>query len=71
MYDICGKAHDNGSPVGGIAETQEVIDCCLAPNTAGRRTDRPDQNAAAYDRLGGKGVRYRFVIDCASAKQAQ
>ncbi|PWR23076.1 NAD(P)-dependent alcohol dehydrogenase [Zavarzinia compransoris] len=58
-----------GSMIGGIAETQEVVDHCFA---RGIRPDveviRPDQIAAAYDRVVGKDVRYRFVIDFASAR---
>ena len=58
-----------GSMIGGIAETQEVIDYCAA---RGIKADvelvRPDQVNQAFDRVVRKDVRYRFVIDLATAK---
>lgn len=58
-----------GSMIGGIAETQEVIDYCFARNIRPEiELIRPDQIDAAYARVVGKDVRYRFVIDFASAK---
>lgn len=64
-----GRKSLAGSMIGGIAETQEVIDHCFARNI---RPDieliRPDQINAAFDRVVGKDVRYRFVIDFASTK---
>lgn len=61
-----------GSMIGGIAETQEVIDYCAARNI---KPDieliRPDQINQAFDRVVNKDVRYRFVIDFASLKQNQ
>jgi uncharacterized zinc-type alcohol dehydrogenase-like protein len=66
-----GRKSLAGSMIGGIAETQEVIDYCFARNI---RPDieliRPDQIDAAFARVVGKDVRYRFVIDFASTKQA-
>ncbi len=32
--------------------------------------NKPDQISQAYDRVVSKDVRYRFVIDMASAKEA-
>lgn len=65
-----GRKSLAGSMIGGIAETQEVVDHCFARNI---RPDieliRPDQIAAAYDRVVGKDIRYRFVIDM-KAQQA-
>jgi uncharacterized zinc-type alcohol dehydrogenase-like protein len=58
-----------GSMIGGIAETQEVIDYCAARNIkADVELVRPDQVNQAFDRVVRKDVRYRFVIDLASAK---
>ena len=58
-----------GSMIGGIAETQEVIDYCAA---RGIKADvelvRPDQVSQAFDRVVRKDVRYRFVIDLSSGK---
>jgi len=66
-----GRKSLSGSMIGGIAETQEVIDHCFARNI---RPDieliRPDQIDAAYERVVKKDVRYRFVIDFASGKNA-
>ena len=60
-----------GSVIGGIAETQQVIDYCAARNIkADIELIRPDQISRAYDRVVNKDVRYRFVIDMASAKEA-
>jgi alcohol dehydrogenase (NADP+) len=64
-----GRKSLAGSMIGGIAETQEVIDHCFARNI---RPDveliTPDQINAAFDRVVAKDVRYRFVIDFASGK---
>jgi uncharacterized zinc-type alcohol dehydrogenase-like protein len=66
-----GRKRLAGSMIGGIAETQEVIDYCFARNI---RPDveliRPDQIGAAYERVVNKDIRYRFVIDFASTKEA-
>lgn len=66
-----GRKSLAGSMIGGIAETQEVVDHCFARNI---RPDieliRPDQINAAYERVVNKDARYRFVIDFASAKNA-
>jgi hypothetical protein len=53
-----------GSMIGGIAETQEVIDYCVVRNIkANIELVRADQINQAYDRVVKKDVRYRFVID--------
>jgi uncharacterized zinc-type alcohol dehydrogenase-like protein len=55
-----------GSMIGGIAETQEVIDYCAARNIkADIELIRPDQINRAYERVVNKDVRYRFVINMA------
>jgi uncharacterized zinc-type alcohol dehydrogenase-like protein len=60
-----------GSMIGGIAETQEVIDYCAARNIkADIEIVRPDEINRAYERVVNKDVRYRFVIDMASLKAA-
>lgn len=64
-----GRKSLAGSVIGGIAETQEVIDYCAARNIkADIELIRPDQINQAYDRVVNKDVRYRFVIDFASSK---
>ncbi len=58
-----------GSMIGGIAETQQVIDYCAARNIkADIELVRPDQINRAFERVVNKDVRYRFVIDMASLK---
>lgn len=59
-----GRRAVAGSLIGGIAETQEVIDFCTARNiTADVEMIKPAEINAAYDRVVNKDVRYRFVID--------
>lgn len=59
-----GRYSIAGSVIGGIAETQEVIDYCAARNIkADIELIRPDQIDEAYSRVMNKSVRYRFVID--------
>jgi uncharacterized zinc-type alcohol dehydrogenase-like protein len=58
-----------GSMIGGIAETQEVIDYCAARNIkADIELVRPDQINEAFERVIKKDVRYRFVIDMTPPK---
>ena len=55
----------------GIAETQEVIDYCAARNIKAEiELIRPDQINRAFERVVNKDIRFRFVIDFASAKKA-
>lgn len=57
-----------GSMIGGIAETQEVINFCAEHNILPDvELIRPDQIDAAYTRVRGKDIQYRFVIDMQSA----
>jgi uncharacterized zinc-type alcohol dehydrogenase-like protein len=58
-----------GSMIGGIAETQQVIDYCAARNIkADIELVRPDQINEAFERVVNKDVRYRFVIDMKQLK---
>ena len=58
-----------GSMIGGIAETQEVIDYCAARGiTADVELIAPEDINKAFDRVVKKDVRYRFVIDMAKLK---
>jgi len=53
-----------GSIIGGIAETQEVIDFCTSRNIAADvQMISPAEINSAYERVVNKDVRYRFVID--------
>jgi uncharacterized zinc-type alcohol dehydrogenase-like protein len=58
-----------GSCIGGIAETQEMLDFCAERNIVSdiEMIKIQDVNTA-YDRLLKGDVRYRFVIDMASLK---
>ena len=56
-----------GSSIGGISETQEMLDFC-AEHGLGAEIEVicGDQIDVAYDRVVGSDVRYRFVIDTAT-----
>lgn len=56
-----------GSAIGGIRETQEMLDFCAEHNvTADIEMVSVEQVATAYDRIVASDVRYRFVIDMAT-----
>jgi len=56
-----------GSPIGGIAETQEMLDFCAAHDLGSTiETIAATDIDAAYDRVVAGDVRYRFVIDTAT-----
>jgi len=59
----------SGSCIGGIAETQEMLDFCAERNIVSdiEMIKIQDVNTA-YDRLLKGDVKYRFVIDMASLK---
>ena len=58
-----------GSAIGGIAETQEMLDFCAANGITSDVEVIPMQTINdAYDRLLKGDVKYRFVIDMASLK---
>ncbi len=53
-----------GSLIGGLAETQEMLDFCAAKGiTADIEMIRMDQINEAYERMLKSDVKYRFVID--------
>ncbi|MBN9096515.1 MAG: NAD(P)-dependent alcohol dehydrogenase [Pseudonocardia sp.] len=56
-----------GSMIGGIAETQEMLEFCAEHGLGAEiETISADQIDEAYDRVVGSDVRYRFVIDVAT-----
>jgi alcohol dehydrogenase (NADP+) len=58
-----------GSLIGGIAETQEMLDFCGKHNITSDIEIIPIQKInEAYDRVLNSDVKYRFVIDMASLK---
>ena len=66
---ILGRRHLAGSAIGGIPETQEMIDFCAAHQIVSDVEMVPMQSVnEAYERLVKNDVRYRFVIDMASLK---
>ena len=59
-----------GSGIGGIAETQEMLDFCAGHGIASDiEMIEISQVNEAYERLLKSDVKYRFVIDMASLKQ--
>ena len=64
-----GRRSFAGSGIGGVAETQEMLDYCAEKGiTCDIETIRMDQINEAYARLLKGDVKYRFVIDMASLK---
>ena len=59
----------SGSPIGGIAETQEMLDFCGQHNITSDVEVIPIQKVnEAYERLLKSDVKYRFSIDMASLR---
>lgn len=66
---IMGRRNLSGSLIGGIAETQEMLDFCGKHNITADVEVIPIQKInEAYDRLVKSDVKYRFCIDLASLK---
>ena len=64
---IFGRRSIAGSLIGGIAETQEMLDFCAEHGiVADIEMIRADQVDDAYERMLRSDVKYRFVIDMAS-----
>ncbi|MFZ1412719.1 MAG: NAD(P)-dependent alcohol dehydrogenase [Micropruina sp.] len=60
-----------GSQIGGVAETQEMLDFCAEHGLAAQiEVIGGEDINAAYDRVVGSDVRYRFVIDTATFADA-
>lgn len=58
-----------GSMIGGIAETQEMLDFCAEHDVRPEiEVIAPDYVNEAYERVLSSDVRYRFVIDTASLR---
>jgi alcohol dehydrogenase (NADP+) len=67
---ILGGRRLLGSVIGGIAETQEMLDHCAKHGIASDIELIPIQKInEAYDRVMKSDVRYRFVIDMASLQR--
>jgi uncharacterized zinc-type alcohol dehydrogenase-like protein len=67
---IFGRRSLAGSLIGGIAETQEMLDFCAEHGIVSEieKIDIQDINQA-YERMLKSDVKYRFVIDMASLKK--
>jgi alcohol dehydrogenase (NADP+) len=66
---IMGRRRISGSPIGGIAETQEMLDFCGKHNITADVETIPIQKVnEAYERLLKSDIKYRFSIDMASLK---
>ena len=66
---IMGRRSFSGSPIGGLAETQEMLDFCGQHNITADVEVIPIQKInEAYDRMIRSDVKYRFSIDMASLK---
>ncbi|MBN3885285.1 MAG: NAD(P)-dependent alcohol dehydrogenase [Nostoc sp.] len=68
---IMARRSLSGSMIGGIAETQEMLDFCGKHNITADVEVIPIQKVnEAYERLLKSDVKYRFCIDMASLKSA-
>ncbi|HYJ06783.1 MAG TPA: NAD(P)-dependent alcohol dehydrogenase [Chthoniobacterales bacterium] len=66
---IFGRRSFSGSPIGGIAETQEMLDFCGEHNITADVEVIPIQKInEAYERMTKSDVKYRFSIDMASLR---
>lgn len=66
---ILGNRSVSGSNIGGIPQTQEMLDFCGAHNITADVEVIPIQKVnEAYERLVKSDVKYRFAIDMASLK---
>jgi len=67
---VAGRRSLAGSLIGGIKETQEMLDFCSKNNIASEIEVIPIQKVNdAYKRILASDVRYRFVIDIKSLEQ--
>jgi uncharacterized zinc-type alcohol dehydrogenase-like protein len=66
---LFGRRSLSGSPIGGLPETQEMLDFCSSHQITADVEVIPIQEVnEAYDRLLKSDVKYRFSIDMASLK---
>jgi uncharacterized zinc-type alcohol dehydrogenase-like protein len=64
---LMGRRRIAGSLIGGIKETQQMLDFCGKNNVLPEcEMINIDQINTAYERMEKSDVRYRFVIDMAS-----
>ena len=66
---LMGRRSLAGSAIGGIPETQEMLDYCAKKNIVSDIEMIPIQKInEAYERMLKSDVKYRFVIDMKSLK---
>lgn len=65
---IMGRRSLSGSNIGGIAETQEMLDFCGEHNITADVMFPIQKVNEAYERVLKSDVKYRFVIDMDSLK---
>lgn len=66
---VMGRRSFAGSNIGGLAETQEMLNFCAEHAiTAEIELINPDQVNTAFERLEKGDVKYRFVVDMRSLK---
>lgn len=71
MSVIFGRKHLTGSSIGGMAETQEMMDFCAEHGIVSDvEVIDIQQVNEAWERMARNDVRYRFVIDMASLNAA-
>jgi len=64
---ITGRRSLAGTSIGGIAETQQMLDFCAAHHISAEiEIIRADQIEHAFARLDAADVRYRLVIDAST-----
>jgi len=64
---LLGRRSVAGSPIGGIAQTQEILDFCALHNILPKvEMIRIDQINSAFERLEKGDIGHRFIIDMAS-----
>jgi uncharacterized zinc-type alcohol dehydrogenase-like protein len=70
VFSLLGMRRSlSGSAIGGIAETQEMLDFCAEHGIASEvEVIEPDYINEAYERVIASDVRYRFVIDTSSLR---
>ncbi|XP_010431900.1 PREDICTED: probable cinnamyl alcohol dehydrogenase 9 [Camelina sativa] len=65
---VLGRKMVGGSDIGGMKETQEMLDFCAKHNiTADIELIKMDEINSAMERLAKSDVKYRFVIDVANS----
>ncbi|MHC5722271.1 MAG: NAD(P)-dependent alcohol dehydrogenase, partial [Nostoc sp.] len=68
-FSILGRKTFTGSMIGGIAETQEMLDFCGEHNIVSDiEMTSFDKIEEAWDRVVKADVKYRFVLDAKSLK---